>query len=205
MLLTIQQLNYIWEVFTMKKLNNAEFKCLFALVSAYDIYTKYIEDYNQEKDAERKNKALLNDIQKIAPIDYFDIWNIQTKQYEDWKKNLIKTLKRYEIEVEDKKEMKKEKEKRIWKEEEVIHHIKTNDKVLYNALLKLYDCQTADEQMEGNAKVNNGIGFNGFDAPILTSFAEFLLKTGFLTYKQKNLCRKKLVKYRRQLTLLANM
>lgn len=187
----------------MKKMNNADFECLFALVSAYDIFVRYIDDYEQEKQAERKNEALLNDIQKIAPLTIFDIEMIQKDEYEKWKGNLKDLLKSYEIEVGDKKEMKKE--KRIWKEDEIVHYIKTNDKVLYNALLKLYDCQTADEQLEGNAKVDNGIGFNGFDAPILTSFAEFLLKTGFLTPKQRNLCRRKLVKYRRQLTVLANM
>ena len=94
--------------------------------------------------------------------------------------------------------------RRIWKEEEIVYYIQNNDKVLYNALLKLYDCQTADEQMEGNTRVQNGIGFNGCDARILTSFAEFLQRTGFLTPKQRNLCRKKLYKYRRQLTMLAN-
>ena len=94
--------------------------------------------------------------------------------------------------------------KRIWTEEEIVFFVKTNDKVLYNALLRLYDCQTADEQLEGSARVQNGKGFNGCDAPILTSFAEFLKKTGFLTPKQRNLCRRKLVKYRKQLTVLAN-
>ena len=96
------------------------------------------------------------------------------------------------------------KQKRVWSEEEIKDLIQTNDKVLYGALKKLYACQTADEQISGETKEQNGVGFNGVDAPILTSFCEFLNKTGFLTPKQKNLARKKLVKYNKQLTKLAN-
>lgn len=94
--------------------------------------------------------------------------------------------------------------KRIWTEDEIKHYIQTNDKSLYGALKKLYACQTADEQNSGETKENNGKGFNGLDAPILSSFCEFLNKTGFLTPKQKILARKKLVKYTKQLTALAN-
>lgn len=93
---------------------------------------------------------------------------------------------------------------RTWTEDEIKTLIQENDKVLYGALKKLYAEQTADEQADGNTKVQNGVGFNGVDAPILSSMAEFLNKTGFLTSKQKALARKKLVKYNRQLTKLAN-
>ncbi len=81
---------------------------------------------------------------------------------------------------------------------------KTNDKVLYGALRQLYACQTADEIAEGTANHRNGAGFNGVDAGIMTSFCEFLNRTGFLTVKQKAIARKKMVKYTRQLTILAN-
>ena len=94
--------------------------------------------------------------------------------------------------------------KRVWTEDEIKNLIQTNDKVLYAAFKKLYECQTADEQMNGNTHHVNGIGFNGVDAPILSSMAEFLIKTGFLTPKQKAVVRKKLVKYNKQLTNLAN-
>lgn len=95
--------------------------------------------------------------------------------------------------------------KRIWTEDEIKNYIQTNDTVLYGALKKLYACQTADEQATGDTHVVNGAGFNGLDAPILSSMAEFLLKTGFLTPKQRVIVRKKLVKYNKQLTKLANM
>lgn len=94
---------------------------------------------------------------------------------------------------------------RVWKEEEIRILVQTNDKVLYGALRKLYDCQTDDEIAQGSANHKNGYGFNGFDAGILTSFAEFLKERGYLSNKQKAICRKKLVKYTKQLTKLANM
>ena len=93
---------------------------------------------------------------------------------------------------------------RVWTEEEVKNLIQTNDKVLYGALKKLYACQTADERAVGQTEENNGVGFNGVDAPILSSMAEFLNNRGYLTDKQKVIVRKKLVKYNRQLTKLAN-
>lgn len=94
---------------------------------------------------------------------------------------------------------------RTWTEEEIKNLIQTNDKVLYGGLRKLYACQTADEQDSGMTKEHNGKGFNGVDAQILSSFCEFLNKTGFLTPKQKAVARKKLIKYNKQLTALANM
>lgn len=93
---------------------------------------------------------------------------------------------------------------KTWTAEEIKELVQTNDKVLYGALKKLYACQTADEKSYGETVESNGIGFNGVDAPILSSMAEFLIKTGFLTDKQKVIVRKKLVKYNKQLTKLAN-
>lgn len=93
---------------------------------------------------------------------------------------------------------------RTWTEDEIRTLVQSNDKVLYGALKKLYACQTAEEQAVGVTNVQNGAGFNGVDAPILTNFAQFLERTGFLTPRQKALARKKLKKYNRQLTALAN-
>ncbi len=94
--------------------------------------------------------------------------------------------------------------KRVWTQEEIKKLVQENDKVLYGALRQLYECQTADEIAEGTANHRNGAGFNGVDAGVLTSFCEFLNRTGFLTVRQKEIARKKLVKYTRQLTMLAN-
>ncbi len=95
--------------------------------------------------------------------------------------------------------------RRVWTEEEIKILVQTNDKVLYGALRKLYECQTADEKADRTANHRNGAGFNGIDAGIMTSFCEFLNRTGFLTVKQKEIARRKMVKYTRQLTMLANI
>lgn len=97
-----------------------------------------------------------------------------------------------------------EKKRRVWTEDEIKNLVQTNDKVLYGALRKLYAEQTSDEQAAGTTKHYNGVGFNGADAKIMSSFAEFLKRTGFLTPKQKAVARRKLVKYNKQLTRLAN-
>lgn len=94
--------------------------------------------------------------------------------------------------------------KRTWTATEIKYYIQNNDKVLYGAMKKLYECQTEDEKIMGEANHRNGVGFNGCDAKIMTSFCEFLNKTGFLTPKQRIIARKKMVKYTRQLTILAN-
>ena len=93
---------------------------------------------------------------------------------------------------------------KIWTIEEMKNLIANNDTVLYKSLIVLYNGQTADEQRDGSTRYTNGIGFNGVDAPILTSFAEFLKKTKFLTAKQKIIARKKLPKYAKQLVRVAN-
>ena len=95
--------------------------------------------------------------------------------------------------------------KRVWTQDEIKNLVQTNDKVLYGALRKLYECQTADEVEDRTATHRNGAGFNSIDAGILTSFCEFLNRAGFLTPKQKVIARKKLVKYTRQITILANL
>ena len=96
-------------------------------------------------------------------------------------------------------------EKKIWSESEIKELVQTNDKVLYRALKRLYDCQTADEKASKHTNEHNGRGFNSIDADFLSSLAEFLIKNGFLTEKQKFYARKKLVKYNKQLTRLANV
>lgn len=101
-------------------------------------------------------------------------------------------------------ESKSSKNKKVWTEDEIRNLVQTNDKVLYGALKKLYAEQTADEQRQKGTTHRNGAGFNSTDAGIMSSFAEFLNRAGFLTYKQKAIARKKLVKYTKQLTRLAN-
>lgn len=174
-----------------------DFRTLYTLCEMYDPFPQYIEDYNQYEAAIKANEAcnkLFNET--IAPYipDYSlgvpdDCQNVRSAE-----DALKKWLQEQGLEI----------ERRIWTEEEIKTLIQTNDKVLYGALKKLYAEQTADEQVAGETKHHNGVGFNGCDSKIMSSFAEFLNRTGFLTTKQKALARKKLVKYNKQLTRLAN-
>lgn len=94
--------------------------------------------------------------------------------------------------------------KKVWTIEEVKHLLEVNDKMVCRSLMKLYEMQTKSEQADGTTQEHNGVGFNGVDAPILTSFANFFQRTGFLTNKQIVVCRKKLMKYSKQLVRIAN-
>lgn len=93
---------------------------------------------------------------------------------------------------------------RTWTKDEIKNLILTNDKMVGLSLKQLYNCQTADEQAIGETNHQNGMGFNGVDAPILTSFAVFYIERGYLSSKQLVIARKKLIKYCGQLTRLAN-
>lgn len=93
---------------------------------------------------------------------------------------------------------------RVWTEEEVKYLIQVNDKVLYGALKHIYACQTEDEKRSDSTREHNGVGFNSFDAEFMTSICKQLEQRGTLSEKQKAVARKKLVKYNKQLTRLAN-
>ena len=74
-----------------------------------------------------------------------------------------------------------------------------------HAIVALFRNQTADEQCTGETRELNGVGFNGLDAPFMTSLAEWILNGRHLTPKQCAVARRKLVKYAGQLTRIANM
>lgn len=98
----------------------------------------------------------------------------------------------------------KETSNRVWTEEEIKYLIQTNDNVLYGALRHIYACQTEDEKQAHSTREHNGVGFNSFDAEFMTSICKQLEEKGYLSNKQKEIARKKLVKYNKQLTRLAN-
>lgn len=64
--------------------------------------------------------------------------------------------------------------------------------------------QTADEQSTGDTRWANGIGWNGIDAKILTSFASQVKKGWKLSPKQVAIAQKKLPKYAKQVMALIN-
>lgn len=95
-------------------------------------------------------------------------------------------------------------ENRFWFEPEIRKLIETNDAMVERSVLKIYACQTTDEQMTGETRHSNGVGFSGCDAPLLTSFAQWLESGKHLTPKQMIYARKKIAKYSKQLTAIAN-
>ena len=91
-----------------------------------------------------------------------------------------------------------------------------NDRILANAVLALYNCQTIDEQSSASTQHDNGVGFNGTDAYILSSFARQIATNkesqkagtlpagyGLLSVRQFEIARKKMPKYARQLLNIA--
>ena len=97
-----------------------------------------------------------------------------------------------------------EKQEKVWTKPEIVELIQTNDRVLYKALKTLYNEQSESEQEDSETIESNGSGFNKVDAEFMSGIVKFLDERGFLTDKQKEVTRKKLVKYAGQLTRLAN-
>lgn len=94
--------------------------------------------------------------------------------------------------------------KRVWNKEEIKNLIATRDDAVIRGLICIYRFQTNSEQVTGYTSENNGVGFSGADSEILTSFVRFYNKNKYLSPKQLVIARKKMLKYSRQLMLVAN-
>ena len=66
------------------------------------------------------------------------------------------------------------------------------------ALLHVYSYQTADEQKSDQTEEDNGMGFNGVDAPILSSITKFYNRTGMMTKPQLGVVQRAIGKYHGQ-------
>lgn len=99
---------------------------------------------------------------------------------------------------------------KVWTKEEIQDLLQTNDATLERGLMRIYDFQTRTEQLVGHTRDHNGVGFNGVDGELLSSFAEFMIKRTSLPFgqrlstKQKMWARKKMKKYAGQLVKVAN-
>ena len=82
------------------------------------------------------------------------------------------------------------------------NQLATNPIWAVKALVKIYERQTIDEQNSQTTKENNGIGFNGLDANILSSFAEQVNKGRNLSVKQMTIVYKKMPRYWKQVASL---
>lgn len=82
--------------------------------------------------------------------------------------------------------------------------IMTDDRWLYRAIIAIYERQTDHEKAELTTKEDNGIGFNGVDAFLMSKYAEDLSKYGRLTPNQCKWARRKMPKYALQLVKIAS-
>jgi hypothetical protein len=73
-----------------------------------------------------------------------------------------------------------------------------------NALLKIYEFQTAEEQSHEHTEDMNGVGFTGTDGEILTSFAKQLMVKKYLSDKQMGIVFKKMPKYWMQIIMVSD-
>jgi Tfp pilus assembly PilM family ATPase len=83
------------------------------------------------------------------------------------------------------------------------HTLATNAQWALRALVRIYANQTAAERSAQTTKEFNGIGFNGTDAQLLSSFAEQYNRRGSLSEKQMAYVFKKMPKYWGQLVTIA--
>lgn len=77
--------------------------------------------------------------------------------------------------------------------------IDSSDAAVRRTVLAIYAKQTAAEQASEATVEDNGVGFSGCDAELLSSFAKQLLERGTLSEKQMAYARKKARKYWNQL------
>ncbi len=82
------------------------------------------------------------------------------------------------------------------------NQLATNPTWAVKALVKIYERQTIDEQNSQATKENSGVGFNGLDANILSSFAEQVNKGRNLSVKQMTIVYKKMPRYWKQVASL---
>lgn len=92
-----------------------------------------------------------------------------------------------------------------WTKSRIIRLLQNEDRAVLRALIVVYQNQTAQEKNNGSTIEDNGVGFTGIDADILTSFVRFYESVGFLTNRQIAITRNKIVKYWRQLLISAEL
>lgn len=92
----------------------------------------------------------------------------------------------------------------MWTKDEIRKNIENSDAWLCRAIRAIYRFQTEHEKCAENTLESNGVGFNGIDAAIMSSFAQQLEAGRGLSKKQFAIARKRMVKYSGQLTKIAN-
>ena len=94
---------------------------------------------------------------------------------------------------------------KIMQKEYLRDQLSTNDTWAKIALMRIMDNQTEDEQNCDATIVQNGIGFTGTDARILSSFASQLQDKKYLSPKQMNILKPKMKKYWKQILCISDV
>jgi hypothetical protein len=67
------------------------------------------------------------------------------------------------------------------------------------ALVKIFEYQTSEEKQYESTTIENGVGFTGADAPILSSLAKQFQERNSLSPKQQDIVLRKMKKYWQQI------
>jgi len=93
---------------------------------------------------------------------------------------------------------------KVWTPTEIKENILRSDLWLTKAILAIYALQTASEQsMEATTQLNH-VGFSAFDAKRLSYYAKWLKSGRVLSGTHKEVARKKMLRYTKQLAKIAN-
>lgn len=79
-----------------------------------------------------------------------------------------------------------------------------HSRIIFKMLWAMYQRQTSDEREKQSTVHENGMGFDGFDAPFLSDVARTSKPFNDLTTRQAVVVAKKLGKYVKQLVEIAN-
>jgi hypothetical protein len=94
--------------------------------------------------------------------------------------------------------------KATWTEQQIIALLTCNNRAVERAILAIYDRQTQDEKRSDDTKHDNKIGFSAGDAKKGSYYARWVMSGRNLSRHHLNRARRMAVKYRRQLTEIAN-
>ena len=95
-------------------------------------------------------------------------------------------------------------EPKVWTRQEIKELLLANDKAVARGLMAIYNRQTENEQYGDQTVESNGVGFNKYDAAVMSSVAKWYASHGYLTGRQTKMVRAKILKYSGQLTDIAN-
>jgi len=94
--------------------------------------------------------------------------------------------------------------KEPWQKEDIRAMLETRDVAVEKGLVSILKFQTSEETVRESTIEDNGVGFNGADAPFLTSLAKQVAAGRHLNERQMKFGRKCMLKYSGQLARIAN-